>query len=249
MRLAITIAFIVCLTAFVSAEVVKNTKHNLSPTGTNQAIQAASGTLGNEVCVYCHTPHGGSTKAPLWNRPDSSLGTGTYTKYSSTTMDATQPTDATIIASVSGACLSCHDGTVALDSVVNFQGASVTGSGTFTTTTNAEATYGASGGGTNNIMTGGLPFLGTDLANDHPIHITYETARAAQTPSEFNTQTLSGSKITVTDGTTTLPLYGSSTANATVECGSCHNPHDSANDPFLRASNGGSAVCYACHVK
>jgi len=96
-------------------------------------------------------------------------------------------------------------------------------------------------------FTGGTPFLGTDLRNDHPITIIYETARAA-TPTEFNTQAITGTKITV--GTVgPLPLYGSSTATATVECASCHNPHSNAQGSFLRKSNAGSAICLTCHIK
>ena len=34
-----------------------------------------------------------------------------------------------------------------------------------------------------------------------------------------------------------------------VECTSCHNPHDNAQGYFLRMSNRGSALCFACHIK
>jgi predicted CXXCH cytochrome family protein len=96
-------------------------------------------------------------------------------------------------------------------------------------------------------MSGGLPFLGSDLRNDHPITIIYETARAA-TPTEFVTQTVTGTKITV-GATNPLPLYGASSTSATVECASCHNPHNNANGMFLRKSNSGSALCLTCHIK
>jgi predicted CXXCH cytochrome family protein len=69
-----------------------------------------------------------------------------------------------------------------------------------------------------------------------------------------------------------LPLYtrtstasmeegnAAGTANATtwyaagvdqpfVECGSCHDPHETTNNTFLRIDNTDSAVCLACHDK
>jgi hypothetical protein len=69
------------------------------------------------VCVYCHTPHGASTvvQAPLWNRTASSA---TYTTYDSLgTSTLTQPVTAPGPNSLT--CLSCHDGTLGVDSVIN----------------------------------------------------------------------------------------------------------------------------------
>ncbi|MDI3281174.1 MAG: hypothetical protein QJR13_07380, partial [Bacillota bacterium] len=67
----------------------------------------------NEVCVYCHTPHHASTvQQPLWNRQNYTVS---YQTYFSETMDTTpgQP------GPVSRLCLSCHDGTIAVDAVLN----------------------------------------------------------------------------------------------------------------------------------
>ena len=45
---------------------IANTKHNLGSTGTG--TNSFDGT--DEICVFCHTPHGADTTAnpPLWNR-------------------------------------------------------------------------------------------------------------------------------------------------------------------------------------
>ena len=56
---------------------------------------------------------------------------------------------------------------------------------------------------------GSLPFLGTDLRNDHPVSIIYETARAATT-TEFVQQVKTGSKIQV-GASNPLPLFGTTT--------------------------------------
>jgi len=65
---------------------------------------------------------------------------------------------------------------------------------------------------------------------------------------EFVQQVLNGTKISF-GASAPLPLVGSSTANATVECASCHNPHDNSLGNFLRRANAGSASCLSCHIK
>lgn len=207
------------------------------------ALRNSTTAIDGQTCIFCHTPHGGSLSIPLWNRSNTS---STYQTYTSSTMDAAAPSSATIQSSVSGACLSCHDGSIGIDVLTNVNGAASTGVA-FTAQGTAKATYTTAAPGSNNVMQSGLPYMGTDLRNDHPISIIYETARAA-TPTEFATQVISGSKITV-GSTGPLPLYGTATATATVECASCHNPHNNTNTNFLRKANTGSAICLTCHVK
>jgi predicted CXXCH cytochrome family protein len=208
------------------------------------ALRNTDADIGGQTCVFCHTPHMGSVTVPLWNR---NTTTSTYQVYASSTIDAAAPTSAAIQSGISGACLSCHDGSIAIDVLANLAGAAHAASVAFTRQATAKATYGASGTGTGNIMNGGSPFLGTDLRNDHPITIIYETSRAA-TPGEFVTQAIAGTKVTV--GTTSpLPLFGASTATATVECATCHDPHNNSRGLFLRTSNAASGLCLTCHIK
>ena len=118
---------------------------------------------------------------PLWNR---SNPTGAaYQVYTSST-SAAVATAAGVAAGISGACLSCHDGTIAMDVVTNVNGlpfgtAPTGGSVAFTAGPNRKATYTNGTGGTANVMSGGLPFLGSDLRNDHPVAIVYQTALTA----------------------------------------------------------------------
>jgi predicted CXXCH cytochrome family protein len=104
---------------------------------------------GGQICVTCHTPHGANTTvadAPLWNH---TLTASTFTVYASGTMNAT-------VGAPDGAsklCLSCHDGTVALDS------------------------FGGNTSNTGDKLTGSEN-LGTDLRNDHPISFVYNSALA-----------------------------------------------------------------------
>ena len=101
-----------------------------------------------QICLVCHTPHNADVSvsdAPLWNHE---VTVATFTTYNSATMDATigQP-DAS-----SKLCLSCHDGTVAVDN------------------------FGSQASGTH-FLTGATD-LGIDLSDDHPISITYDATLA-----------------------------------------------------------------------
>jgi mono/diheme cytochrome c family protein len=106
---------------------IENTRHNLSQStlANNRALGGADAMkmYRNDygaVCVYCHTPHGANLSgaaaggAPLWNRTVNISG---YTTYSGTVQGTvTQPGAASIT------CLSCHDGTIAVDSIINMPG-------------------------------------------------------------------------------------------------------------------------------
>jgi hypothetical protein len=97
------------------SEDVTHTKHNLVA---NPDILAVGTT---EVCVFCHTPHGGTrvepdSSAPLWNRM--LPGKTGFTMYSES--PNFEGSDIGFSPrGVSLACLSCHDGTIALDALVN----------------------------------------------------------------------------------------------------------------------------------
>ncbi len=139
------------------------TKHNLSYAAAADSFGVGALRNYGEVCVYCHTPHGGQTSAPLWNR---SFPTGPYQMYNnalSSTIDmAVDPAPT----GVSMACLSCHDGTIGLDVITNVPN-SYTGSAAVGTT----------------MPSARLANLGTDLRNDHPVSVTYDvTADAAFNP-------------------------------------------------------------------
>src|SRR5215203_5593089 len=110
---------------FLNRGSVANTRHNLT-----QRQAAGGGPSGSimdpyrndyaEVCVYCHTPHGANSNVtlPLWNR---TIKATTYTTYAALgTSTLTQPVSQPGPNSLS--CLSCHDGQVAVDSVINMPG-------------------------------------------------------------------------------------------------------------------------------
>jgi predicted CXXCH cytochrome family protein len=174
-----------------------------------------------EVCVYCHTPHGGpnSTNAPLWNR-NFGPGAGSYQMYNQAWSSTIDMAVAPSPQGVSLACLSCHDGTIGLDVVINRPNADTSLAGSGTTMPGNAGQFFAN--------------LGTDLRNDHPVSVTYSVvADPAFNAPDVNNR-INGE----------LPLY-----SGRVECGTCHNPHNTTNTPFLRKSNSSSNLCRTCHIK
>jgi predicted CXXCH cytochrome family protein len=131
-----------------------------------------------EICIFCHTPHGGdqSVAAPIWNR-SVNTNQALYTRFSSMgrlTFDAKEAP----VGSVSIACLSCHDGTQARDAVINGPGSgnngNVVGGGQWMDGTDTSTGYLSDlSGSDNGTLSGDLIFLGTDLRNDHPISMQY----------------------------------------------------------------------------
>ncbi len=103
---------------FTNQGSIANTRHNLTQAGIpGRIFMDAHRNDYEEVCVYCHTPHGAnpSVDAPLWNRARSSATYTTYDQLGTSTLTQT----VTAPGPNSITCLSCHDGTLAIDSVIN----------------------------------------------------------------------------------------------------------------------------------
>jgi len=276
----IKLAAIAGLTAIMSVSAlagIADTKHNLGASGATANGGGANPnfTTGTtEICVFCHTPHGGSSDAPLWNK--NMPASGTFTPYTSTTMDGS----AVLAGSPSLACLSCHDGQQAMDSMINAPSTST--SYNFDSTGAQTLATGVWTG--NQTMANGagdlVPMLGQDLSDDHPVAVPYaggglsfgNTTSTTFFDKDFNTvqeDTIGAMNVWWLDtagGTaaardkTDIILYTRSVTDANgtydtgfVECASCHDPHV-ANPQFLRPTagaggNDGSQVCLACHNK
>jgi predicted CXXCH cytochrome family protein len=250
------------LLAGAASAQIKDTPHNLTTTGTNQVNMQSST---QQICVFCHTPHAANTgvTAPLWNK-----GTPPATSYQQYTTANSSTIDGQVLAvgSVSAACLSCHDGTQAMDNLVNAPGS---------------GGLNASGSNQNYVWTQGsekitsaVANLGTDLRNDHPIGIEYcggglsksvtaSTSCADKDFKSISTKDINNVPVFWVDvslagqrNKTDIILYSrefSSGANRpSVECASCHDPHvakGSGDVNFMRVTTAGSAICLACHTK
>ena len=215
-------ALIVLFSAASFAQTVVGSIHDLSTGGgiTNKSTNES------QVCIFCHTPHQKTiTATPLWNKTLSAQAT--YGTYTSSTLNATI-TDVGGASTVSNLCLSCHDGTVAVNSLDNKSSI-----GTPTMGTGAELDA------TGKIAAGRESLIGTSLTNDHPINFNYDAALATADGGLVTPNSAS-----YVDAAHTIPLYSSK-----VQCASCHNPHNNAHSSFLRKANSGSALCITCHNK
>ena len=170
-----------------------------------------------ETCSACHTPHAAKgTQTAQWNARETKAS---FTLYKSPTLDASpeQPNPS------SKACLSCHDGTVAMNS---FGGKMA----------NPE------------FMKKGPANLGTDLSDDHPISIRYDSALARKDGGLYDPTTK------------TVPALGGQTIQRAMlvddhlECSSCHDVHRSkghakTTGALSVVNNDNSALCLTCHNK
>ncbi|MDP3514023.1 MAG: cytochrome c3 family protein [Sulfuritalea sp.] len=240
---------------------ISGSKHDLTSTG--GAGNKVSGTGANgspEICVFCHTPHASNSNvnAPLWNKAVSSSVLTTYSQTNSSTMDGSVTTGG-----VSLACLSCHDGSQSMDVLIN-----IPGSGGLSTGARAYggAGYTWSATADGKIVQSSIANLGVDLTNDHPIQVPYcgggmtlsggAGVLTACADADFNAPvTMSANTIAYFDGNSNskrdkadIQLY-SRNSDYFVECGSCHDPHNTSVGTFLRKSNAASAVCLTCHNK
>jgi predicted CXXCH cytochrome family protein len=203
---------------------IVDTKHNLSVTGPGD-IKALTET---RVCIFCHTPHNATPRTPLWNKE---VGSQTYTLYTSTTINAApeQPKGPSRL------CLSCHDGTIAIGTVLQPAGG-------------ISVTHEITPGGPSNI--GGA----NDLSGDHPFSFSYDTAAASN--SEIVSVPYATPPHAAQCTSPSVMLY-SVAGVRDVECPTCHDAHiDCFRSPdklgtltgkFLRVNLEYSDLCLQCH--
>jgi hypothetical protein len=195
------------------------------------------------VCSACHTPHhADSTVVPLWSHATTASSFIMYNNANVPVADLQMTVDSQP-AGPSKACLSCHDGTVAVN------------------------TYGNTTVGTATYITNSAN-LGTDLTHSHPISLTYDPAKVGTSTGQDkwlydpNTTPVltpdSGTFIPGNDMTINGFLLGGKNR---LECTSCHDVHNQEGTPFNVTSNPklvkingtqagvGSLLCRSCHNK
>lgn len=181
----------------------------------------------NNPCQVCHIPHKSQyasvAKAPLWNHKLSGNTYVTYDQAGSATFNAL---NLSVSLGSSVACLSCHDGSVAINQTANGTGSTATnsldGTAIFAPSFAVEA------------------IGGTDLTRMHPIGVSYSAAAAVDTELQpYNS------------GIITKMLKGPS---QTVECASCHDIHRTigasatvSHDLIVDLEN--AQLCITCHNK
>lgn len=165
-----------------------------------------------DLCAVCHTPHTSDTTvsdAPLWDHEIT--GVTAYTLYTGNgTLDATpgQPTG------ISKLCLSCHDGTIGVDSY----GAAPAG-GTPGLQIDVNGVWSRDGVGAG--------MTDNDLSSEHPISISYAADTALKLSSTHtNVQLFSGNVECASchdvHNQTGLPSLLVTTNAASALCLECH---------------------------
>jgi predicted CXXCH cytochrome family protein len=238
---------------YEGGEGIYNTPHDLRPGTVAGDIYGANDYL-DRLCIWCHAPHhtlrpddpglsglAGNIYVPLWNR---GVSTQTFTAYSSGDAAPEQGPNA-LQADVSGGpggvsrlCLSCHDGTIAVNTY-GYEPQDPRSRSTGNRTISAQ------------YLIGG----GNDLSNHHPIGFDYTAVVDVNTGDDEiadvgtvmveNTQGTgrAGQQLTIED-----LLYG----GTQMECTTCHDVHNSQNpgaEKFLWKSDRNSAFCVTCHLK
>jgi len=206
---------------------ISGSRHDFT-SNTNYWIAGATNTWVkfNNMCGVCHTIHHANSDrlAPLWVH-DSTVQT--FTPYSSPTLNASVGNPG----GVSRACLSCHDGSVAINSIDGV----VVGSTEVKIHTTSTAAIGAGG----------------DLTTTHPIGFTYDTALVTADGylNEPSSATVFGS------GGKTIDQF--MLIGGKLECASCHDIHrqkgNSMNSGVYTKVGGAgsrpSELCLTCHKK
>ena len=169
-----------------------------------------------------------------------------YTPYASTSINIAAPGQPD---GSSRLCLSCHDGTIAIGSVLDLPG--MTASGTLDLTDSGSGIL-TGEGKLAPSQTGFTTHIGINLTNDHPVSFLYDSALA----------TLDGELVDPASSTFVgkdysfpLPLD----SNEKLQCFTCHDPHSEELPKFLRmpltqtvesAAEGTDAIiCLSCHNK
>lgn len=236
---------------------INGTPHDLSTNKNGLGYAAVPADAHTRICIFCHAPHnayklslanGGPASGvgagpeagdafdylPLWNH---TLQTNlAYSMYyagpgaPATGHAAQQTRNNQVPGSVSLLCLSCHDGSVAVNSYGNSA---------------QPATSISTGTG----MIGAGYQIGKDayLGNHHPIGFSYGAVQAA------DSEIRAASHAMGTAGTVQTHLYSSQVlgANDTMECGTCHSVHNKGNtgETLLWRSDVNSQLCLTCHDK
>ncbi len=253
-------------TAF--AQTIVGSRHDLTTTGTGSIKQTTTA----EICVFCHTPHGASAVGPLWNKATSG---GAFTYYASPTMDSTA---LVATGSTSAMCLSCHDGVSSVDNLINKPGSGgYTAGGALAGYTYTGGVTTLAGSGIRNIGADlsndhpiGVAWCGGFTAGacrdadfkiaalNRKVGAVTTTGTTAATTGGALTDTYwidvtAGGTASVRDKTDMILYTRAFAAPAgnfpSVECASCHEPHNPVNGTFLRTTNAASALCTACHSK
>jgi predicted CXXCH cytochrome family protein len=226
---------------------INNTVHDLGSAHNGMNYTASPADPLNRICIFCHAPHntyrlstatGGAGPLappeydylPLWNHtlPDPYVAYTMYDNGPGAPQSGPKASQAILLGmtpgSVSLLCLSCHDGSIAVNSYGNdAQLSKSTGSNRISTT----------------YVIGQDKYLG----NHHPIGFDYDAVQAADIEIRNADTAMLTPASFVRDH-----LY---TNGSNMECATCHSVHNNGNtgETLLWRSDQNSELCLTCHDK
>jgi predicted CXXCH cytochrome family protein len=238
---------------YVPGAGIDGTVHDLGTVHNNMNYIASPPDPLTRKCIFCHAPHntyrlstaagGAGPQAPaafnylpLWNH---TLQTNTaYTMYENgpgAPQSGPHASQAILNGMIPGStsllCLSCHDGSVAVNSYGN--GAQLSRSISTGTTIISSTTY----------LIGQNKYLG----NHHPIGFDYDMVQSVDTEIRNPDTAMLTPMSFIRDH-----LYaGSGGISSNMECGTCHSVHNKGNsgETLLWRSDQNSELCLTCHDK
>ena len=220
-------------------ERILGSKHDLTSLNERAGFEAMEGLAFSDygnACIYCHLPPEEEEAAARpgqiegWNRIRPI--TANYNLYNSPSFDSTtsRPNDISLL------CLSCHDGSMAVDRVVHTPKAWNSGDDMslhmrLSATDDLNSCGKCHDGSVAHDIT--QKALGTDLRDDHPISIRYAGLdmdiagfKTADSPWGFD----NGVKL----------------FEGNIECATCHDIHNPESRMLLRTD--GEKLCTTCHT-
>lgn len=248
---------------YVPGAGINGTPHDLGTPGANGMNYGASPADAlQRICVYCHAPHnayklsqaaggpaagigGGEvapdefTYLPLWNHTLPNP-VPTYTMYQNgigAPVNGPKASQAIANGMTAGnvtlLCLSCHDGSIAVNSYGNAAWQPSTSVSTGAATISGQYQIGRN-------------FY---LGNHHPVGFDYDAVSGTDLE-------IRGADVTLMTSTTTVRdhLFGDGTGSGTstlLECASCHSVHNKGNtgERLLWRTDQNSELCLTCHDK
>ena len=207
----------------------------------------------DRLCAFCHTPHHAYTStdpapvgpvlaasgyAPLWSH---GVSTANYTPYASATFDpkggASMANDPLI--GPSRLCMSCHDGTVALDTYYGQTGTHFISNGA-------------------NTYFGAMPLIELDGLKTHPIGFDATTLQAGTTQDDHLWPGMLTNNYRGNANAGTLTVASRLFQGQYFTCSTCHDVHNKLNatagsipvgtqNYFLLGGQTNSALCITCH--
>ena len=191
-------------TQALTSQTVVSSLHNLAPSQSGNTSLA---------CIYCHASHNTITPVKgLWNHD---LSSASYSYYGSSTY--TQGAPSVSAASSSRACMSCHDGTVALGETKNYR----------STTSVVRTQLSATGN------------MGVDLSASHPFAFDQWNKDTSLVDTLFNSSR--------TTGNPKVKLNTGRIECGTCHDPHLQNLDPARQSDFLVINNQYGAICLACH--